>query len=111
MGRRTTNRIAWCVLLALLSTLCRSSLSRTIDDADDCRPNTTDLLGKVSVSIEFWECKRNLSCDDFRYEDASQRLAGFGCSFLGEPCLGAGIRTLNLSLNHSLLSMGSRLNI
>lgn len=111
MGRRTANRMSWCVLLALISTLCLSSLSSKIVDAVDCHFNAADLLLNVSVSIEFWECKPNASCDDFRYEVASQRLASFGCSFLGERCLGAGTLTLNSSRDHSLLSLGSRLNI
>jgi len=111
VGRRTTNRMTWCMLLALLSTLGLSSLSSTTVDALDCRHNMTVVLGNVSVSIEFWECKTNVSCDDFRYEEASQRLAGFGYSFLSERCPSAGTRTLNLSRNHSLLSMGSALNI
>ncbi len=111
MGRRTANRMSWCVLLALVSTLCLSSLSSRIVDADDCHPNASGLLGNMSVSIEFWECKPNASCDDFRYEVASQRLAGYDCSFLGERCSDAGTRTLNSSRDHSLFSMGSRLNI
>ena len=111
MGHRTTNQMTWCMLLALLSTLGLSSLSSTTVDALDCRHNMTVVLGNVSGSIEVWECKTNVSCDDFRYEEASQRLAGFGCSFLGERCSDAGTRTLNLSRNHSLLSMGSALNI
>jgi len=111
VGRRTTNRMTWWVLLALLSMLGLSSLRSTTVSALDCRHNMTVVLGNVSVSIEFWECKTNVSCDDFRYEEASQRLAGFGCSFLGERCSDAGTRTLNLSRNHSLLSMCSPLNI
>ena len=111
MGRRTTNRMTWCVLLVLVSTLGLSSLGSSIVDADDCHPNATDLLSNVSVYIEFWACEPNVSCDDFRYAVASQRLAGFCCSFFAERYLVAGTRTLDWSRDHSLLSMGSRLNI
>lgn len=81
MGHRTTNRMTWCMLLALQSTLGLSSLSSTTVDALDCRHNMTVVLGNVSVSIEFWECKTNVSCDDFRYEEASQRLLALATHF------------------------------